>query len=148
MIKLKPVMDTLDLVIVAAEWGTGKRSGWLTSYTVACWDELHEELVTMGKFGTGIKEKEEAAEGDNITFEEMTARLKPLVQATSGREVTVKPEVIVEVKFEEIQKSPSYSSGFALRFPRFVKLRDDRGLDDMTTLSLVESAYEQQRGRN
>ncbi|MBN1275711.1 ATP-dependent DNA ligase [Candidatus Woesearchaeota archaeon] len=147
MIKLKPVMDTLDLVIVGAEWGTGKRSGWLTSYTVACFDEQQEELVTIGRFGTGIKEKEEAVSGDAVTFDGMTERLKPLIRSASGRDVVVRPEVVVEVKFEEIQKSPSYTSGYALRFPRFVKLRPDRGVEDLTTLSMVETAYERQRGR-
>lgn len=147
MIKLKPIMDTLDLAIVGAEWGTGKRSGWLTSFTVACKDDGSEELLTIGKFGTGIKEKEEAAVDDAITFEEITKRLKPLISSESGREVTIEPDVIVEVKFEEIQKSPSYGSGYALRFPRFVKLRDDRGLHDMTVLSTVEVAYGRQRGR-
>ena len=148
MIKLKPIMDTLDLAIVGAEWGTGKRSGWLTSFTVACMDDGSEELLTIGKFGTGIKEKEEAAEGDAITFEALTNRLKPLISSESGREVVIEPNVIVEVKFEEIQKSPSYGSGFALRFPRFVKVRDDRGLMDMTVLSTVEAAYQRQRGRH
>ncbi|MFP4524589.1 MAG: ATP-dependent DNA ligase [Candidatus Woesearchaeota archaeon] len=145
MLKLKPSLDTFDLAIVGAEWGTGKRSGWLTSFTVACWDDHDEELVTVGRFGTGIKEKADAAE-DGITFQEVTDRLKPLITSTEGREVSVRPEVVVEVRFEEIQKSPSYSSGFALRFPRFVQLRDDRGLDDMTTLSMVEAAYRKQRG--
>jgi len=148
MIKLKPTLDTFDLAIVGAEWGTGKRSGWLTSFTVACWDEDNEELLTIGKFGTGIKEKKEATTGDDITFEELTKRLKPLITTTKGREVVVKPDVIVEVTFEEIQKSPTYTSGYALRFPRFVKLRDDRGIDDMTTLSMVKEAYERQRGRH
>jgi DNA ligase-1 len=147
MIKLKPTMDTFDLAIIAAEWGTGKRSGWLTSFSVACFDEMHQELVALGKFGTGIKEKAEAAEGDAITFEELTERLKPFIIATDGREVQVKPTIIVEVKFEEVQSSPSYASGFALRFPRFVRLREDRGLDDMTTLSMVEASFKGQRGR-
>ncbi|MBN2251663.1 MAG: ATP-dependent DNA ligase [Candidatus Altiarchaeota archaeon] len=148
MIKLKPALDTFDLAIVAAEWGTGKRSGWLTSFTVACWDEQAEELVTIGRFGTGIKEKEECkVEEGAITFEEITELLKPLIRKTAGRDVEVDPDVIVEVKFEEVQASSSYSSGYALRFPRFVRLRDDRGLEDMTTLSMVESAYKAQRGR-
>ncbi|MBD3209633.1 ATP-dependent DNA ligase, partial [Candidatus Woesearchaeota archaeon] len=149
MVKLKPTLDTFDVTIVGAEWGTGKRSGWLTSYTVACWDDHQEELVAIGRFGTGIKEKADGkTEEGTITFAEMTERLRPLIQRTEGRDVVVKPDIIVEVRFEEIQKSPSYSSGFALRFPRFVRIRDDRGLDDMASLSMVEAAYERQRGRN
>ncbi len=148
MIKLKPTLDSFDLAIIGAEWGTGKRSGWLTSFTVACWDDVSGELLSIGRFGTGIKEKEEAKEGFDITFEEITERLKPLIKSTKGREVELKPDVIVEVTFEEVQASPSYSSGYALRFPRFVKLRDDRGIGDMTTLATVESVYANQRGRN
>jgi len=75
-----------------------------------------------------------------------TARISSL-EDIAGRDVVLKPDIIVEVKFEEIQKSPSYTSGYALRFPRFVKLRPDRGLEDMTTLSMVETSFERQRGR-
>jgi DNA ligase-1 len=150
MIKLKPTMETFDLVIVGAEWGTGKRSGWLTSFTVACWDEETQEFVTLGRFGTGLKEKEEAKgeDGEGATFEELTLLLKPVVLRTVGRDVTLKPEVVVELAFEEIQASPTYTSGFALRFPRFVRLRDDRGKGDITTLSLVRKTYQKQRGRS
>ncbi len=148
MIKLKPTLDSFDLVIVGAEWGTGKRSGWLTSFTLACRDDASGELLTIGKFGTGIKEKADAKDADDITFSELTEILKPLIISTSGRDVVVKPEVVVEVTFEEVQASPSYSSGFALRFPRFVKLRPDRGVDDITSLSTVEAVYKHQRGRN
>ena len=147
MIKLKPTLDTFDLVIVGAEWGTGKRSGWLTSFTLACRDDASGDLLTIGKFGTGIKEKSDAKDADDITFSELTRLLKPLIISVRGREVVVKPEVVVEVTFEEVQSSPSYSSGFALRFPRFVKLRPDRGVDDITPLSTVEAVYKHQRGR-
>ncbi len=146
MVKLKPVMDSLDLVIVGAEWGTGKRSGWLTSFTVACVDEKNS-FLEVGKFGTGIKEKEEGKESeDAITFEEITEILEPLVLEEDGRQVRLKPEVVVEVKFEEIQKSPTYDSGYALRFPRFVRLRDDRASDEASSLRMVEKAYKNQSG--
>jgi DNA ligase-1 len=145
MVKLKPVMETLDLVIVGAEWGEGKRAGWLTSFTVAVYDEDTDTYLEIGKFGTGIKEKkDEETNIDGVSFNELTQLLKPLIINEKGREVFVKPEIVIELKFEEIQKSPSYSSGFALRFPRLVRVRDDRRPDEASTLAQVEGFYKEQ----
>ncbi|MGV8087390.1 MAG: ATP-dependent DNA ligase [Candidatus Woesearchaeota archaeon] len=147
MVKLKPVMETLDLVIVAAEWGEGKRAGWLTSYTVAAYDEDTNEYLEIGKFGTGIKEKKEEDEKDNeniVSFEELTENLKPNIITEKGREVRIKPNIVVELKFEEIQKSPSYSSGYALRFPRLVRIRLDRSPDEISTIEQIEGFYKEQ----
>lgn len=140
MVKLKPIMETLDLVIVAAEWGEGKRAGWLTSFTVACYDEDTDDYLEIGKFGTGIKEKEE----EGTSFEQLTELLKPHITHEKGREVDIKPELVVEIKFEEIQKSPSYSSGYALRFPRLVRVREDRRPDESSSLSQIEEMYKEQ----
>lgn len=139
MVKLKPVMDTLDLVITQAEWGEGKRSAWLSSFTVACIDD-DGNIKEIGKVGTGFKEKEAG-----VTFEEMTLLLKPLIKSEEGKTVKVKPEIILEVSFEEIQKSPAYSSGYALRFPRLVRLRVDRAPEEATTLNMVEAQFNAQR---
>ncbi|RME77448.1 ATP-dependent DNA ligase [Candidatus Woesearchaeota archaeon] len=144
-VKVKPVMETLDLVIIGAEWGEGKRSGWLTSFTLACLDPDTGEFLTIGKFGTGIKEKPTQA-GD-VTFEQLTQLLKPLIIEERGKEVVVKPKVVVEIKYEEIQRSPTYESGYALRFPRFERLREDKSVEEISDLDLVEQLYEQQRGR-
>jgi DNA ligase-1 len=144
MVKMKPVLDTLDVVIVGAEWGEGKRSGWLTSFTVACQDE-DGNFVELGRVGTGLKELEQ--EG-GTTFEQLTKLLKEDIISEKGKEVVLRPNIVIELKFEEIQKSPSYSSGFALRFPRFVQLRDDRRPDEISTLADVIDAFEAQRGRN
>ena len=134
-VKVKPVMESLDLVIVGAEWGTGKRSGWLTSYVLAC--RKTDKFLEIGKVGTGIKE----LEAQGVSFEELTKKLKPLITSEEGKIVRIKPEVIIEINFEEIQKSPSYNSGYALRFPRFVRLREDKGLSDVSDLKLVEELY-------
>ncbi len=136
MLKLKPVMESLDLMIVGAEWGEGKRSGWLTSYTLACTDE-EGELVEIGKSSTGLKEKRE----EGLSFEEMTELLKPLILEEKGKEVKVKPKIVIEISYQEIQKSPTYESGYALRFPTVVRLREDRGRDDISTLEQVEEFY-------
>lgn len=136
-VKIKPVMETLDLVIVGAEWGTGKRSGWLSSFVLACRDPETGEFLEIGKVGTGIKE----LEGSGITFENLTEMIKPFVIEEKGREVRVKPKIVLEIRYEEIQKSPSYKSGYALRFPRLLKLRDDKGPDEASELGYVEELY-------
>ncbi|MBI2147273.1 ATP-dependent DNA ligase [Candidatus Woesearchaeota archaeon] len=143
-VKVKPVMETLDLVITGAEWGTGKRSGWLSSYVVACMDKETGEFVEIGKVGTGIKELEES---EGATFEELTGLLKPLLGRETGREVAVKPKIVIEVTFEEIQKSPTYSSGYALRFPRLKTIRIDKPAQEASTLRQVEEMFREQRGR-
>ncbi|MGV8169661.1 MAG: ATP-dependent DNA ligase [Candidatus Nanoarchaeia archaeon] len=140
MIKLKSAMDEIDVVIVGAEWGEGKRSGWLTSFTFACRTD-DGEFLEMGKVGTGLKEKRE----EGLSFDEMTEILKPLIKKEKGREVEIKPKIVISLKHEEIQKSPSYASGYALRFPRVVALRDDRNTDDIVSLEEVEDMYYKQR---
>ena len=136
MNKMKPTMETLDLVIVGAEWGTGKRANWLSSFTLACIDE-DGNFLEIGKMGTGIKEKEE----EGISFNQLTEELKPLIKSEKGREVTIKPKIVIEVSYEEIQKSPTYSSGYALRFPRLKNLRTDRDPSGASTIALVEDFY-------
>ncbi len=140
MVKLKPTLETLDLVIVGAEWGEGKRANWLSSFTLACIDE-DGNFLEVGKVGTGIKEKSE----EGVSFKQLTEELKPLIISEKGREVRVKPRVVVEVTYEEIQKSPTYSSGYALRFPRVVNLRLDRDPSECSTLQMVEDFYYAQR---
>jgi DNA ligase 1 len=131
-VKLKPEDNDFDLVITGAEWGTGKRAGWLTSYDVACRDD--GELLDIGKVSTGLKEKPE----EGLSFKEMTDMLEKLVVEVDGRKIKVKPEIVVTVQYQNVQKSPTYSSGFALRFPRITRLREDRGVSDIATVDEVE----------
>ena len=140
MIKFKHIMETLDLVIVGAEWGEGKRAKWLSSYTIACIDE-NGKFLGVGKASTGLKEKEE----EGLSFVEMTRLLKPLVISEKGKEVIVKPKIVIEVGYNEIQKSPTYDSGFALRFPRVIQRRLDKGPDEASTLDYVKKLYEGQK---
>ncbi|MFC1728306.1 ATP-dependent DNA ligase [Nanoarchaeota archaeon] len=142
-VKIKPVMETLDLVIIGAEWGEGKRANWLSSFDIACLDPDTGEYVGIGKVGTGIKE----LEGLGATFKELTNILKPLIIAEKGKHVTVKPKLVIEINYEEIQKSPTYQSGFALRFPRLVEVREDRRPDEISTIDVVENLYRMQRHR-
>ena len=140
-LKMKPVMESLDLTIVGAEWGTGKRANWLSSFTLACRDG--DNFLEIGKMGTGLKEKES---GD-LSFSQLTKLLKGNILSKNGRTVEIKPNVIIEVEYEEIQKSPTYSSGFALRFPRVLRLREDLSLADVDNLKKVISLKTGQRGR-
>ncbi|HME87263.1 MAG TPA: ATP-dependent DNA ligase, partial [Candidatus Nanoarchaeia archaeon] len=131
--KIKPIMETLDLVIVGAEKGEGKRAGWLSSFVVACVDPDTGEYLEIGKVATGFKEKTE----EGTSFEEMTGLLTPLIIEEKGKIVSLKPEIVIEVAYEELQKSTEYSSGYAMRFPRLVRLRDDRRPDEASSLSDV-----------
>jgi len=138
MLKLKPELNEFDLVIVGGEFGTGKRSGWLSSFILGC---QHEgEILEIGKVGTGIKEKEEGG----LSFKELTKLLRPLIIEEKGRVVRVKPEIVVTVTYQEIQRSPTYSSGFALRFPRLKMLRPDRSVRDIAFLEEIKRDYERQ----
>jgi DNA ligase-1 len=134
MAKMKPILNDFDLVIVGAEHGTGKRGGWLTSYILACRDG--NNFVEVGKVASGLKEKPE----EGTTYAEMTNLLKPLIIEEKGGVVKVKPKIVVSVNYQNIQESPSYSSGYALRFPRITAYRPDRRIDDINTLEDIKKA--------
>jgi len=133
--KIKPIMETLDLVIIGATWGEGKRGKWLSSYVVACKDLDTGDFLECGMMSTGLTEDE---------YENMTKVLKPLIVSENGKDVVIKPKVVVEVGYQEIQKSPTYSSGFALRFPRLVRIRQDRIAEDADTIERVMQLFKSQ----
>jgi DNA ligase-1 len=135
-IKIKPEAREFDLVIVKGEYGTGKRAGWITSYTVAC--KSNDKLLELGKVSTGLKEK--SSEG--LSFKELTKKLKPLIKKEKGRQVEVSPKIVVTVMYQNIQKSPTYESGYALRFPRITRLRPDRGVEDIAKLREIKKEHE------
>ncbi len=139
MLKVKPEERDFDLVITGAEYGTGKRAGWMSSFILSCKDK--KEFKEIGKMGTGIKEKEE----QGISFAELTKKLTPLITEEKGKSVKIKPKIVVSVTYQEIQKSPNYKSGFALRFPRFTALRPDRHPSDIATLEEIEKDYKKQK---
>jgi len=145
MLKLKEELKDFDLVIVGAEYGTGKRGGWLSSFILACKDSSGDKFKTIGKMGTGIKEKSPSNTKGTTSFKQLTKLLKPLIIKIQGKQVEIKPKIVVSVTFQEIQKSPKYSSGFALRFPRLTALRPDRNPEDITTLKEVKEEYENQK---
>ncbi|MEK6873427.1 MAG: ATP-dependent DNA ligase [Nanoarchaeota archaeon] len=136
MVKMKPESRDFDLVIVGAEHGTGKRAGWLTSYIVACKNtkEGKEKFLEVGMVSSGLKEKE----SEGTTYNEMTKLLKPLIVSEKGRIVRVKPKLVVSVTYQNIQKSPTYSSSYAMRFPRITAYRPDRNTSDIASLNDIK----------
>ena len=136
MLKLKPAENELDLVITGAEYGKGKRVGNLSSFTLSCRDE-DNNLYEIGKASTGLKEKEELG----LSYSELTKKLLPLIIKEHGRNVTIKPKIVVSILYQNIQRSPTYKSGFALRFPRIIKLRPDRSVIDIATLKEIAHDY-------
>lgn len=143
MAKLKPSKKDLDVVIVGAEYGTGKRAGGLTSFIVACRD--NGGFVEIGRVSSGLKEKEG---NEGTTYSELDAILQKLVTKREGNLVHVKPTVIVSVTYQNIQPSPTYSSGFALRFPRITHYRPERGSRDIVTLDDIRKETVRQRTKN
>ena len=143
-LKVKPTLENLDLAIIGGVWGTGKRTGWIGSLILGCWDEKKEKLLNCGMLGTGIKEKKENE--TDLTFDELTKLLKPLIVEEKGNEIKVKPKIIIEVGYEEIQQSQTYDSGYGLRFPRAIRLRPDKGLDGVDDIKRVKKIFDMQKG--
>jgi DNA ligase-1 len=131
--KVKPAV-TIDCVIAAADRGSGRRRGWLSNYHLTVVDG-NGGFAPVGKTFKGLTDQE---------FSAMTARLNGLQIGDDGYTVAVRPEVVVEVAFNEIQRSPQYSSGFALRFARIVRIRDDKSPQQATTLAELSSLFERQ----
>lgn len=146
MLKLKPEEKDLDLVITGAEYGKGKRSGWFSSFIISCKGENKGEYLEIGKVGTGIVEKEKSKEDNGkVSFQELTEKIKPLIEKEDKERVYVKPHIIVAVTYQEIQKSPNYNSGWALRFPRITTLRTDKPLSEIADLKEVEKDFHNQK---
>ncbi|WP_424016265.1 ATP-dependent DNA ligase (plasmid) [Halorientalis pallida] len=134
MMKVKPVMEPLDLVVTRAQWSEGRRSDYLGRLFLGCRDD-DDEFVEIGRLSTGYTDEELATLTDELT---------DLIVSEDGRMVNLRPEVVLEVEYEEIQQSPEYGSGYALRFPRFLDVRDDLSPTDVDSIDRVESLYEDQ----
>jgi DNA ligase 1 len=137
IVKMKPEAKDLDLVIVAAEYGTGKRFGGLTSFMLAC-KMGDNKFVEVGKVSSGLKEKEDI---EGISYKEMDRILRPLIVKESGTGVVVRPRVIVSVTYQNIQRSPNYDSGFALRFPKITHYRPERGTYDIASVEDIKKEF-------
>ncbi|MDQ2051941.1 ATP-dependent DNA ligase LigA [Natronolimnohabitans sp. A-GB9] len=140
--KRKPDVETLDCVVTGAEWGEGRRATFLGTFELSVRDGDDsaerspagsavepQNLETVGKVATGITDEKLA---------ELTELLEPHIASEEGQEVDLEPEIVFEVGYEEIQTSPTYSSGYALRFPRFLGVRSDKDPGDADSLERIE----------
>lgn len=134
-LKIKPVLEPLDLVITAAEYGYGRRHGWLSDYYLAARNSVTGEFLTVGKTFKGLTDAE---------IINMTHRLKELIVQQQGNRVVVIPKIVVEVAYNEIQKSPKYKSKMALRFARITRVREDKNAEDAATIKKVREIFEKQ----
>jgi DNA ligase-1 len=136
--KLKKELDTIDVVIIVAEYGHGKRAGMLSDYTFAVKDDeinANSNLRTIGKAYSGLTD---------VEILEMTKKLNSIIIKDEGIRIVVKPEIVIEVAFDSIQKSNRHNSGFALRFPRIKNIRWDKAASDIDSLQKVKQIYEMQ----
>jgi DNA ligase-1 len=133
-LKIKPT-ESLDVAIVAADWGSGRRRNWLSNYHLAVRDPENDQFFDVGKTFKGLTDSE---------FRMITDRLQSIKTSETDYTVFVKPEIVVEVTYNEIQKSPHYDSGFALRFARITRIRDDKGPEGVDTIQSVKRLYERQ----
>lgn len=132
--KIKPA-EALDVVIVAADWGYGRRTGWLSNYHLAVRDSETGEFLVIGKTFKGLTDEE---------FQWMTETLQQLKISETDYTVYVRPQIVIEVAYNEIQRSPHYQSKFALRFARIKRIRTDKTPDQIDTLERLRQLYERQ----
>jgi DNA ligase-1 len=132
-LKMKRELATLDVVVTAVEYGHGKRIGVLSDYTFAVWDR--DRLVNIGKAYSGLTDAEIA---------EMTKWFLEHVTRDQGLRLEVEPRIVLEVAFNNMMRSDRHGSGFALRFPRIVRLRPDKLPEDADTIETVKEIYERQ----
>jgi len=127
---------SVDLVVVAADRGYGRRHGWLSNYHLAARDETTGTFEPVGKTFKGLTDEE---------FRAMTARLSALAVGEEGPTVFVTPRVVVEVLFTDLQRSPTYRAGLALRFARIARIRDDKTPEEADTLQHLRELFARQR---
>jgi ATP-dependent DNA ligase I len=135
-LKVKPVR-TLDLVVLAAEWGHGRRRGWLSNLHLGARDDVQGGFVMLGKTFKGMTDELLAWQ---------TTRLQELEVSRDGHTVYVRPELVVEVAFNDLQASPQYPGGLALRFARVKGYRPDKSAAEADTLSALQQIWRRQTG--
>jgi DNA ligase-1 len=134
-LKIKPA-HTLDLVVLAAEWGHGRRQGRLSNLHLGARDPEHGGFVMLGKTFKGMTDEMLARQ---------TARFQGIALATDGWTVHLRPEVVVEVAFSDVQESPQYPGGMALRFARVKRYREDKTAAEADTIGTVRALFESGR---
>lgn len=132
-LKLKPEGETIDAVVIGGEYGNGRRSEFIASYELGLLNNNTGELESIGDVGTGFTDEQ---------FEEMTEMLEEEIISQNGQSININPTYVFEVEFEEVQPSPKYESGYGLRFPRFIRLRKTKDVEDADTIDRLESIAE------
>jgi len=147
-LKLKPMLETLDLVVVGGLYGKGKRAGFFGSYVLAARDEESGRYKTVTKCGSGYTD-EELKEFTKIFKKLQLKKPHPDVDIEIDCDAYFEPRIVFETFFEEIQKSPKlkHTSRFGLRFPRLVRIREDRRAEEANTIKDVAGLYERQQKR-
>ena len=140
--KLKRELTTLDVVVVAVEWGNGKRANVLSDYTFAVRGD-DGRLVTVGKAYSGLTDAE-IAELTPWFLEHRLAHQRPKARVS---EIPVEPKIVLEVAFDVVQESDLHESGFSLRFPRIVRIRDDKPVEQIDTMDGVRRIYSEMLAR-
>ncbi|HYG65772.1 MAG TPA: ATP-dependent DNA ligase [Thermoanaerobaculia bacterium] len=135
-LKVKPA-HTLDLVVLAAEWGHGRRKGWLSNLHLGARDPENGAFVMLGKTFKGMTDE---------TLAWQTRKLQELALSTDGWTVYVRPELVVEIAFSDVQESPHYPAGMALRFARVKRYRDDKTAAEADTIDTVRKIFASGRG--
>lgn len=130
--KIKPAFETLDVVVTGGIWGSGRRRGLLSSLIVSIRNK--DEYKTVGKVGTGFSEE---------MLRDLTAKLEPKIITTRGRNVEIEPAMVIEVDFQDIQKTNRYRAGYALRIPRFKRERTDKSTREADNLERLKRLYKQ-----
>jgi len=142
--KLKRELSTLDVAVVAVEWGHGKRANVLSDYTFAVRGE-RGRLVTIGKAYSGLTDSEIA--GLTPWFLEHRLLSEHRREKARHGEIPVEPRIVLEVAFDVIQESDLHESGFTLRFPRIARIRDDKPAEEIDTLERVREVYAEMLAR-
>ena len=137
------MVDTFDLVIVGAFYGKGKRSGTFGALLCACYNDKDDTFETVTKLGTGLTDEMLAELPKKLKKYQMDHKPARVVVSDIKPEVWFEPAVVVEVLAAEITKSPSHALGLALRFPRFIKLRDDKKAEQATTSKEIKQMYKE-----
>jgi DNA ligase-1 len=133
-LKMKRELATLDVVVTAVEYGHGKRVGVLSDYTFGVWDTNRDRLVNIGKAYSGLTD---------IEIAEMTQWFLEHTMEDQGFRRTVEPKIVLEVAFNNMMRSDRHDSGYALRFPRIVRLRRDKSAEEADTIERVREIFEQ-----
>lgn len=138
MVKLKEAKEDIDVVILAAEYGTGKRAGYYSSFYVGVRNDDHEneedKFLNVGKVSSGVKELGD----EGASLKRLTELLEPLKIREDKGVVYLKPEIVIQIRYQEIQKSTAYNSGYALRFPRIISLRDDKDTEEINSIEDID----------